>query len=476
MKLQSLTALALVLASPPLVASTQQFDVVILNGRVLDPESGLDGVRNVGIRGDRIVAITADRISGRATIDARGLVVAPGFIDLHRHAHGDNSYRYQVLDGVTSALELEVGTADVDAWYRERAPGRLLNYGVAVGHIPVRMQLMGDSGVFLPSGPGGHKQATSEEVIELVRRIELGLSQGAAAVGMGLAYTPAASAMEALSVFRAAARHRASVPIHLRGGMSSLIEAMGDAAISGAPLHVVHVNSTGGRNTSYFLDAIREARSHGIDVTTEAYPYTAGASRIESALYDGWEQWPDERFQNFQWVVTGERLTRESFGKYRAEGGAVISHSNTEEMVSLAIADSLTMIASDGGRNLQDQPTHPRAAGTYARILGRYVREQNRLDLMTAIRKMTLMPARRLETRLPEMRDRGRIRVGALADIVMFDAAAVIDRATYENAALASEGIRYVLVNGTPVVRDGAVVDGVSPGRPLRAAVATSSR
>jgi len=145
-------------------------------------------------------------------------------------------------------------------------------------------------------------------------------------------------------------------------------------------------------------------------------------------------------------------------------------------MVSLAIADSLTMIASDGGRNLQDQPTHPRAAGTYARILGRSVREQNRLDLMTAIRKMTLMPARRLETRLPEMRDRGRIRVGALADIVMFDAAAVIDRATYENAALASEGIRYVLVNGTPVVRDGAVVDGVSPGRPLRAAVATSSR
>ena len=461
----------LALVSLPATAYAQQHDVVILNGRVLDPESGLDAVRNIGIRGDRIVTVTTGTISGRSTIDARGLAVVPGFIDLHRHAHGDNSYRFQVLDGVTSALELEVGTADVDGWYRARAPGRLVNYGVAVGHIPVRMVVMGDSGVFLPSGPGGNKAASIPELMEILRRIEAGLEQGAVAVGMGLAYTPGASAMEALQTFRVAGRHAAAVHIHLRGGMSNLIEAVGDATIAGAPLHVVHVNSTGGRNTPFFLEAIEEARKNGLDITTEAYPYTAGASRIESALYDDWESWPDERFQTMQWAATGERLTRETFRKYRAQGGAVISHSNTEEMVAVAVRSPLTMIASDGGRNEQDVPTHPRAAGTYSRILGRYVREQKLLGLLDALRKMTIMPAKRLEARLPEMRDRGRIREGAFADIVVFDAATVIDRATYENAALASEGVRHVLVNGTSVVRDGKIVDGVTPGRPLRAAI-----
>jgi len=275
--------------------------------------------------------------------------------------------------------------------------------------------------------------------------------------------------MEALQVFRLAGRYGAAVHLHLRGGMSSLIEAIGDAAISGTPLHVAHINSTGGRLVTFYLQAIEEARSHGLDVTTEAYPYTAGASRIESALYNGWESWSDDRFATMQWAATGERLTRESFKKYRALGGAVISHSNTEEAVALAINHPLTMIVSDGGRNDQDLPTHPRAAGTYARVLGRYVRDSHGLDLSAAIAKMTLMPARRLEARVPEMKDRGRIRVGAYADLTIFDPLTVLDRATYENAAVPSQGVRHVVVNGTPVVRDGQVIEGVAPGRPVRA-------
>jgi dihydroorotase len=461
-------AVGALLGSP---AAGQDYDVVVRGGRVIDPESRLDAVRTIGIRDGRVAYLGQGRIRGRQEIDATGLVVSPGFIDPHRHAHGDNSYRFQVLDGVTTSLELEVGTADVDAWYAAREPGRLVNYGVSIGHIPARMKVLGDTGVFLPVGPAANKDLNDAQRVQLLNLLETGMRRGAVAMGMGLAYTPAASAMEALQVFRVAGKHGASVHIHLRGGMSSLIEAIGDATISGAPLHVVHVNSTGGPQVGFYLAAIEEARAKGLDVTTEAYPYTASATRIESALYDGWESWPDERFARLQWAATGERLTRETFAKYRALGGSVISHSGTEDAVVMALKHPLTMIGSDGGRDEQDRPTHPRATGTFAKILGRYVRENGVLDLQTALAKMTIMPARRLEHRVPEMKDRGRIRLGAFADLTMFDPQRIIDRSTYETAAIASEGVRHVLVNGVVVVRDGTIVEGVAPGRAIRAPI-----
>lgn len=237
-RLPVLAASWLLLAGFPAPTSAQTYDVVIANGRVIDPESGLDAVRHVGIRNDRIAALSETPLTGVTTIDARGLIVAPGFIDLHRHGHGPNSDRYVVRDGITSALELEVGTADVEAWYRGWAAGRLVNYGVAAGHIPTRMRVMGDSGEFLPSGPA-RSQATVGEMMEVVRLMDSGLAQGAVAVGMGLAYTPEASAMEVLQVFRSAAKHGAAVHVHLRGGMSGLVEAIGMAATTGAPLQVV---------------------------------------------------------------------------------------------------------------------------------------------------------------------------------------------------------------------------------------------
>jgi dihydroorotase len=336
------------------------------------------------------------------------------------------------------------------------------------------MRVLRDSGVFLPSGPA-RGPATPAQGMEMIALLEQGLEQGAVAVGMGLAYTPDASTMEALRVFQLAAKYRVPVHAHLRGGMTALVETIGAAAASGAPLHVVHVNSTGGSNVGYYLEAIEGARKSGLDVTTEAYPYTAGATRIESALYDGWESWPEARFQTLQWAATGERLTKETFRKYRAQGGSVISHSNTEEALAIALASPLAMIASDGGRNEHDVPTHPRASGTFSRILGRYVREQKLMTLTDALRRMTIEPARRLERRVPEMKDRGRLRAGAFADIVVFDSVTIIDRSTYEKAAEFSEGVKHVLVNGTPVVVDGAIVDGMAPGRAIRGPVSSAA-
>jgi N-acyl-D-aspartate/D-glutamate deacylase len=448
-------------------------EVVIAGGRVMDPESGLDAVRYLGIQGGRIRLISDTALHAPLVLDAQGLVVAPGFIDLHAHGQTPENWRLQALDGVTTALELEVGTEDVDRWYAEREGKAPINYGVSAGHIRVRMVVMGDTARgLLPSGPGANQPATPEQIEQMKALLERGLERGAVAVGFGPTYTPAASRWEILEMFRVAARYGASVHIHVRGGSDSLVgfeEAIAAAAVTGAPLHLVHLNSVSTSATPKTLQLVAEARARRLDVTTEAYPYTAGMTEIQSALFDNWRDQPDDWFGRLQWVATGERLTREAFQRYRRQGGPVILFNNTEDMVRLAIASPLTMIASDGG--LQNGKGHPRTAGTYARVLGRYVREAQALSLMHALRKMSLMPAQRLEFRVPAMRDKGRIKVGADADLVVFDPQIVSDRSTYEHPAEPSIGFKYVLVGGVPVVRDGRFDESAKPGKPIRAMI-----
>jgi Amidohydrolase family len=240
-----------------------------------------------------------------------------------------------------------------------------------------------------------------------------------------------------------------------------------DAAVTGAALHVVHITSVAARLTPTCLQMIEGARKHGVDVTTEMYPYTASATRIESAIFDGdWEQRTGNKYRDLQWVATGERLTAETFAKYRKQGGAVISHTLPEEALLLGIKDPQVMIASDG--RITEGKGHPRSAGTFARVLGLYVREKKVIPLMEALRRMTLMPAQRLEASVPAMRNKGRIKVGADADLVVFDADRVIDKATFENPAQYSAGIEHVMVDGVFVVRGGSFVKGVYPGVGLR--------
>jgi dihydroorotase len=237
-------------------------------------------------------------------------------------------------------------------------------------------------------------------------------------------------------------------------------------------VHVAHINSSGQQSTGRMLEIIAQARARGVDVTTECYPYTAGATRIESVVFDSWTDKPTEEYEKLQWAATGERLSRETFLQYRKQGGLVLIHANTEDVIRAAVASPLTIFASDGF-DVHPRNGHPRSAGTYSRILGRYVREQGVLSLMTALRKMTLMPARRLEARVPQMRSKGRLKVGADADIVVFDADRIIDRATYEQPAVYSEGMRDVIVGGRFVVRDGRLIEGANAGRPVRAAIAS---
>ncbi len=457
-------------------AAPASFDVVVLNGRVIDPESQLDGPRNFGIVGGKIAAVSTETLHGNRVIDARGLIVAPGFIDLHSHGQDAENYALKAMDGVTTALELELGTADVDRWYAEREGHALINYGASAGHIPVRMAIMGDPGEFLPTGDAAHRAATDAEIAEMTRQLARELECGAVGVGMGIQYTPAASPWEVLEVFRVAARFNVPVHVHMRSSSltepGSSIEATEEliaaAATTGASLHIVHISSMGLAHTDKLLRMIAEARGHGLDVTTECYPYTAAATRIESAMFDdGWQQRMGADYHDLEWAATGERLTATSFARYRKTGGMVIGHVIPESAVDTALQSPLTMIASDG--RLRQGKGHPRGAGTYARVLGHYARDAQLLSWAEAVRKMTIMPAQRLERHVPMMRDKGRIKIGADADLTIFDPARVIDRATYAEPALPSAGMQYVLVNGVLVVSEGKLVDGVAPGRPVRA-------
>jgi N-acyl-D-aspartate/D-glutamate deacylase len=450
-------------SSPPAPA----FDLVVANGRVIDPESKLDAVRHLGIRGGRIETISEAPLQGARVIDASNLVVAPGFIDLHEHGQQEESYAMMVRDGVTSAFELEVGTADVNAWYAARQGGQIVNHGVSVGHIPARMKVLGDPGKgLLPTGIGGSGHADQAQLAAMEKVLRDGLAQGAVAVGLGSAYTPGAPIGEIERMFRVAAAGGASAHIHMRGGINGLNETIAAAKAAGTPLHIVHVNSSAGDEIDGFLAAITAARDARQDVTTEAYPYGAGMTEIQSALFDDWRKWPEERFALHQLVSTGERLTRDTFAKARSTGGTVIIHGRSEAQTRAAIASPLSMIASDGF--IENGRGHPRTSGSYAKVLGKYVRDERALGLMDALERMTLMPARRLERRTPAMASKGRLKVGADADITVFDPATVIDRATYEDATIPSAGIPYVVVGGQIVV-DGGRVTAARPGRGIRA-------
>ena len=461
----------LTLVCATVVPAQTRFDLVISGGRVIDPESGIDRVLNVGVVAGRIGAVTADELDGAQTISATGLVVAPGFIDLHQHGQSVENYQAQVRDGITTALELEIGVEDIESWYQDRAGKAPVNYGASVSH-PYSRQL-----AMLGRNPGlaGASLATEltpDQLRILGQRVERGLAQGALAVGFGLAYTPGATHSELVEMFRIAARYGASCHVHMRtehNTFSNIEEVIELARETGAPAHVVHLNSSARDRVLEYLALIENAQADGVDITTEAYPYNRGSTLIQSHLFNDWESFTDEQLGQFIWVRTGESLSRATFAEKRRIGGTIIMPPlYKESSVRHAIASPLTAIASDG-MWLSGGRAHPRSFGTYTRVLGRYVREQKALTLTEALRKMTLMPAQRLERRLPAMRNKGRLRPGADADIVVFDPDTVMDRGTYSDPARSPVGIRHVVVNGVLTLTDGKLIQNVRAGRPVRA-------
>ncbi len=472
-RLPVVAAFALAFAAP--AAAAESYDVVLAGGRVMDPATGLDAPRNIGVNGGKIAAVAETALAGKVVVNVAGLVVAPGFIDLHQHGFKVSDLELKAQDGVTTALDMEAGNSPVGPWLAELEGRAPVNFGTTVGHLAARFHAF-RPGAVIPKETtvlglvGTLGVAREPELRAMESEVQTGLDEGALGVGFGINYSPAATTAEIERIFRVAARNRVPAFVHVRtNGIGAMREVIGAAETTGAPLHIVHVGSSGARDVPAILDLIDAKRKAGLDLTTEVYPYIAGSTRLESAIFDeGWQHRLQIDYADLMWPVTGERLTKDSFDRYRRQGGWVVIFSMKEENVARAIAHPGVIIASDAIPYV-DGAGHPRGAGTFARVLGRYVREQKLLPLMDALAKMTILPARRLD-HVPAMQAKGRIAVGADADITVFDPATVIDRATFTQGSLPSAGIAHVLVHGQFVVRGGERIKESLPGRAVRRA------
>jgi N-acyl-D-aspartate/D-glutamate deacylase len=466
--------LAVVLLSS--LSFAQTYDVVIEGGRALDPETGLDAVRNIGINAGKIAKISENGLSGRRVISAKGLVVAPGFIDLHQHGQDLESQRLKAMDGVTTALEMEIGSSDVAGFLASKQGKSLIHYGTAASHVAARAAAFGAAlpqGQLIPkSGPATDQPASPEQMEAIKARLRHELDAGALGIGMGIQYTPGATRWEVIEMFRLAAERAVPVYTHVRSSgraepgssIESISEVIGAAAVSGAPLHIVHINSSCGPMALDCISLVAGARARGLDVTTESYPYEAGMTFINSALFNpGWQEKFGITYSDLMLPETGERLTKQRFDELHnsADSHEVVMFTNRMETVDAVLQNPLVMVASDGLAG------HPRNAGTYCRILARYVRSQGTMSLMDAIRKMSLMPAQVLESSTPTGRKKGRLQEGADADVIVFDLQTVSDRSTYQHPMEPSVGVKYLLVNGVPVVDGGKIKESVFPGEAL---------
>lgn len=463
------------------------YDVAINNGRVIDPESRLDAVRSIGIRAGKIEAISKTPLEAADVVDASGLVVSPGFINLHSHSVAEPGYRLELLDGVTTVLELEAGGFPIARFGQQLGDSPLTHFGASVGHAWIRMQVvdpdalveLAATGKLDMSGAAFTQIATSAQRQKMERMLETELAAGGLGIGFLLDYmTRAVDDAERDMIFAVAARHGAPVFVHVRRGIdgdpAGLLEVIEAAERYGAAVHICHLNASAMSGVDDWLDEIDAARARGVDVTTEMFPWTSGSAAISSDVFSrNWREIFAIDYTDVQWAETGEWLTEETFQAYRETrpDGQTMHHYIREEWNHRAIQRPHVMVASDAMPLLgYDRKVVPNGAGTSARILGQYVRDEGLLSLSDAIARLSLYPAQRMERIAPAFARKGRVSIGADADIVVFDPRTVAAEASYAAPFNPPTGIHSVWVAGALAVQGGELVDGVGSGQKLTGA------
>jgi len=507
-------ACALLSVPAAIAADEGTYDLVVANGRVIDPETGLDDVRSIGIRDGRIAAITNTPLAGRTVLDVSGLVVAPGFIDLHAHGQDLPAARMQAFDGVTTALELESGRLPLSVAYERVAQeGRPINYGFSVSWLFARIA---EKEAMEPDGSitffqdaqrrtgWQHSIATPEETVRIVARIEQGLQDGAIGIGILAGYAPGHGRKEAFAVAQLAAKYGVPTFTHARymsviepqSSFEAIEEIVSLAAATGAHMHINHLNSIAVRDIPRIAELLHGAQGRGLRITTEAYPYGAGSTVVGAELFRGnWrERLGDASAADIELAGVPFNDATLAEAQEKTPGEWIVAHylrpdrnAADQDYLDQSVLFPGGAIASDGMRwtlngevitgDVWPLPpeafAHPRSAGTFTRFLRDYVRERKRESLREGLRRMTLIPAQILEKSVPQMTKKGRVQVGADADLVVFDLATVSDRGTYTQPNQTAVGMRYVIVNGVPVIRDGELVHEALPGQAIRRPIAT---
>ena len=514
-------ALAIAIGMPAMAAD---YDVVINNGRVMDPESNFDGVRNVGIKDGKIVAITKDAIKGKEAIDAKGHVVAPGFIEGHQHATDPFSRKVNLRDGLTTQMDFEAGAGNIAKWYADAEGKTQANYGMVVLTTLARVSVLDSpkiaagandmGGLFPMVGAAAAKAKkegrkpgwtatlpNKEQMTKIMSIVDEGLRQGALGVGIPVGYmTKGVTQYELYKYQELASKYGRVSNGHVRfagirpptQGLLGVQEMLANALVLDAPFMASHLNSN--MDWEYTIPLINDAREkRGAKVWGEVYPYAAGGTIASTdILTESSMVQMGITYSNVS-NLDGTRWDKAMYEYVRANdpGRSILIFNNSPKDIAKWLAQPGVVIVSDG-MAIQDaksnyypwdspyegKSVHPRSAGTRAKVL-RMVREEKIMPLMEAISKMSYLHAKYFAELggISQFRTKGRVQVGADADIVVFNPDTVTDNSTYEpgKGALPSTGIPYVLVNGVVVVKD-SVVEKVFPGKPVRFPVQEKGR